>query len=153
MIHCIHLGKLLQPNIQSCMFFCLAGFDLWAVRIGINYKYMPLVAAIIAMKNVTETAYAKIYSATGIELIICFSIYMLNFASRKKLYNGKYWKYAMLFALRLLPYFLLQRILSQSERIMIELIVGKVKRVYGFVNSIGRILSIVVTSIDGAMTL
>ena len=105
------------------------------------------------MKNVTETAYAKIYSATGIELIICFSIYLLNFASRKKLYNGKYWKYAMLFALRLLPYFLLQRILSQSERIMIELIVGKVKRVYGFVNSIGRILSIVVTSIDGAMTL
>jgi len=140
------------------------GFDFWAARARINYKYRALVivtilvavfkpvAAIIAMKNVTETAYARIYSVTGVELICFFSIYLLNFASREKPYNGKYWKYAMLFVLPLIPHFLSQRILSQSDRIMIESMVGKSEAgIYGLANSIGWILSIVVTSIDGVM--
>ena len=139
-------------------------FDFWAARARVNYKYRALViitllvavlkpvTAIIAMSRVTETAYARIYSVTGVEFLCFFSIYVINFASREKLYNGKYWKYAMLFVLPLIPHFLSQRILSQSDRLMIQNMVGDSEAgIYGLANSVGGLLYIVVTSVDSVM--
>ena len=139
-------------------------FDFWAARARVNYKFRALViitllfavmkpvTAIIAMSRVTETAYARIYSVTGVEFLCFFSIYVINFASREKLYNGKYWKYAMLFVLPLIPHFLSQRILSQSDRLMIQNMVGDSEAgIYGLANSVGGLLYIVVTSVDSVM--
>lgn len=159
----LHLPTLAVLCIFVSVLFTTA-FDFWAARARVNYKYRALVivtllvavlkpvTAIIAMSRVTETAHARIYSVTGIEVLCFFAIYVINFASRERPYNGKYWKYAMLFVLPLIPHFLSQRILSQSDRIMIESMIGESEAgIYGLANSIGWILSIVVTSIDGVM--
>ena len=159
----LHLPTLAVLSIFVSVLFTTA-FDFWAARARVNYKYRALVivtllvavlkpvTAIIAMSGVTETAYARIYSVTGVEVLCFFAIYVINFASREKPYNGKYWKYAMLFVLPLIPHFLSQRILSQSDRLMIRSMVGESEAgIYGLANSVGGLLYIVVTSVDGVM--
>lgn len=139
-------------------------FEFWAARARINFKYRALVAvtlltslmkpiiAIIAITQTTETAAARIYSVTGVEVLVFSVIYVINFRSRQSWYHKGYWKYAMIFVLPLIPHFLSQRILSSSDRIMIESMVGKSETgIYGLANSIGAILSIVVTSCDGVL--
>lgn len=139
-------------------------YDFWAARARINYKYRALVAvtlltslmkpliAIIAITQTTETAFARIYSVTGVEVLIFSALYIINFKSGEKWYNKKYWKYAIIFVLPLIPHYLSQRILSSADRIMIERMIGKSETgIYGLANSIGAILSIVVTSCDGVL--
>ena len=139
-------------------------FDFWAARARINYKYRALVAvtlltsmmkpivAIIAMTQTTETAFARIYSVTGVEVLVFSVLYVINFSSKKSWYNKEYWKYGIIFVLPLIPHFLSQRILSSSDRIMIERMIGKSETgIYGLANSIGAILSVVVTSCDGVL--
>ena len=141
-----------------------AAFDFWAARARINYRYRALVAvtlltsllkpiiAFIAITHTTETAFARIFSVTGVEIAFFSVLYFINFKSREKLYNKGYWKYAMIFVLPLIPHFLSQRVLSSSDRIMIESMVGKSETgIYGLANSIGAILSVVVTSCDGVL--
>ena len=139
-------------------------YDFWAARARINYKYRALVAitlltallkpaiALLAMSHTTETAYARIYSITFIEILLFSYFYYINFKPREKWFNSKYWKYAILFVLPLIPHYLSQRILSSSDRIMIDEMVGKSEAgIYGLANSIGSILSVVVTSCDSVL--
>lgn len=139
-------------------------FDFWAARARINYKYRALVAvtlltsilkpviAIIAIKQTVETAYARVFSVTGVEVLVFSVLYIVNFRSKKEVVNKAYWKYAMLFVLPLIPHFLSQRILSSSDRIMIERMIGKSETgIYGLANSIGSMLSVVVLSCDGVL--
>ena len=139
-------------------------FDFWAARARIDYKYRALVGvtlltslmkpivAIIAITQTTETAFARIYSVTGVEVAIFSVLYVINFKSGEKWYNKEYWKYAMIFVLPLIPHYLSQRILSSSDRIMIGRMIGDSETgIYGLANSIGAILQIVVTSCDGVL--
>lgn len=139
-------------------------FDFWAARARISYKYRALVGvtlltslmkpivAIIAITQTTETAFARIYSVTGVEVAIFSVLYVINFKSGEKWYNKEYWKYAMIFVLPLIPHYLSQRILSSSDRIMIGRMIGNSETgIYGLANSIGAILQIVVTSCDGVL--
>ncbi len=139
-------------------------FDFWAARARINYKYRALVAvtlltaimkpimAIVAMSHTEETAMARIYAVTGVEVAIFSIMYIINFRSGERWYNKGYWKYAMVFVLPLIPHYLSQRILSSSDRIMIESMIGKSETgIYGLANSIGAILSVVVVSCDGVL--
>lgn len=139
-------------------------FDFWAARARISYKYRALVAvtlltsvlkpivAIIAISNTSETAMARVYSVTGVELLVFSAMYYMNFKSGKSWYNKEYWRYAIAFVLPLIPHYLSQRILSSSDRIMIESMIGKSETgIYGLANSIGAILTVVVTSCDGVL--
>lgn len=141
-----------------------SAFDFWAARARISYKYRALVVvtlltsamkpilAITAIMQTTETAYARIYAVTVVEIAVYSVLYFINFKSRKKLFNKEYWKYGIVFVLPLIPHFLSQRVLSSSDRIMIERMVGKSEAgIYGLANSIGSILTIVVTSCDGVL--
>lgn len=141
-----------------------AAYDFWGARARIDYKYRALIAvtllssllkpifAIIAIKHTTETAFARIYAVTGVEVLIYSVLFFTNIKSGEKWYNKEYWKYGMIFVLPLIPHFLSQRILSSSDRIMIERMIGVSETgIYGLANSIGAILMIVVTSCDGVL--
>ena len=113
---------------------------------------MKPIVAIIAMTQTTETAFARIYAVTGVEVVIFSVLFFMNVKSGKSWYNKKYWKYGITFVLPLIPHFLSQRILSSSDRIMIERMIGESETgIYGLANSIGAILQIVVTSCDGVL--
>lgn len=71
----------------------------------------------------------------------------------KKLINIKYWKYALVIGLPLIPHVLSQSILTQFDRIMIQSMIGYVESgIYSFIYTISTILSVIQASFNNAWT-
>ena len=139
-------------------------FDFWAAREKMSFRYTGMVIvtiivafvkpvlAILLMRRYGETAYVRIIVATVVELLLYSYMLFKNFSSGEKLYHRVYWKYAITFVLPLIPHYLSQRVLSQSDRIMIGRMIGEGEAaIYGLANSVGLILMIVVTSCDNVI--
>ena len=118
----------------------IPAFEYWSARNRYEYKYKGLLAATI-IYTVLYTAVpimAVTWGSTGVNagsrkitaslivwilFALCFYIY--NFAKGKNFYIKEYWKYAFWFNLPLLPHYLSNIVLNQSDRIMIAKYCGE----------------------------
>jgi O-antigen/teichoic acid export membrane protein len=138
---------------------------LWSAKQRFDYKYkkLVLVTIIISIANpivglflifqLDNGGIARIISIAVVHSIIGGILYITNVIKGKKFYDKIYWKYAFMFNLPLIPHFLSQSILNQSDRIMINLIVGTDKAgIYSLAYSIGMILLFIITSINSTLT-
>ena len=111
-------------------------------RVKYEYKgivYLTLVMAVIRpliaiflVLNAPETAQVEA-RLTGIAIAntAIFSwIIIYIFKNGKKFYDKNNWKYALTFCLPLIPHYLSQTILNQSDRIMISYFVGNSEAAY-----------------------
>ena len=111
---------------------------------------MKPVLGIIAVL-LTNDAYkveARIATLALVELAVGVILYIQIMSRGHEYYNKKYWKYALLINLPLVPHFLSQVILNHSDRIMIQKMVGEsAAGVYSLAYSMAMILSMINTSI------
>lgn len=136
--------------------------DFWSARKRNEFKYATLVKVtmfIVVMKPVlgiiavllTNDAYkveARIATLALVELAVGVILYIQIMSRGHEYYNKKYWKYALLINLPLVPHFLSQVILNHSDRIMIQKMVGEsAAGVYSLAYSMAMILSMINTSI------
>ena len=149
----------LNTPVMVAMFVSIiatCAFELWAYRQRMDYKYIPMVVVtvlvgmlkpitgIIAVLLSENKGEARILSLVAVEAITYLFIYISIFAKNKTFYDKKIWKYAVLFNLPLIPHFLSQSILIQSDRIMIDSICGKsYVGMYGLAYSISMLMSLV----------
>ena len=85
--------------------------------------------------------------------IFYFILYIEIFKIGKKFFSKKYWKYAILFNLPLIPHYLTSIVLNQCDRIMIDKMIGTASAgIYGFAYSIGIIAIFIVDSISHSYT-
>lgn len=129
----------LPTEYMLCMFadmLAAVAFHFWSSYQRVQYTYRKLivvtilnaflrpvlgVAAIFMMEN---NVAARIYSMT-IADVLCFGgFFIAFFVGRHKKISVKYWKYALLYNLPLVPHYLSQIVLNQSDRIMIERLVS-----------------------------
>jgi O-antigen/teichoic acid export membrane protein len=97
-------------------------------------------------------AVARILSNIIIVGILYFFIYIIAFAKGKCFFNKKYWKFGLTMCVPLLPHFLSQTALNQSDRIMISKLVGDDKTaIYSVAYTIAAVISIVITSINNSL--
>lgn len=137
--------------------------QLWMGKQRFEFRYKKVIAvtlltsiaspvlSFILVMNTQEKGYARILG-NSIIIIGCGSIlYLRCLHSGKKLCNKEYWKYALLFNVPLIPYYLSQTIFNQSDRIMISHMVGTDKAaIYGVGYSLALVLSFVLNSINNA---
>lgn len=142
-----------------------AALSLWSARERYEFKYICLVIitivnavlasvlsiiAVVVFDN-DYGAEAKILAHAFVVIIICGSIYLLNFKKGKKFIDSEIWKGAFLFNLPLLPHYLSMMILNQSDRIMISKMVGASEAgIYSVAHSAAMILNILTTSINNS---
>lgn len=91
----------------------------------------PLIAVLLVL-NAPETAQVEA-RLTGIAIAntAVFSWIIIHiFKNGKKFYDTNNWKYALTFCLPLIPHYLSQTILNQSDRIMISCFVGNSEAAY-----------------------
>ena len=152
MMICMFLQILFEPPILY-----------WTARNRFEYKYRsavfvtiaisllnPIVGIVLVKQNNSESA-ALVRAISVTIVTVCFGlIILIGVAKRSRtLFSAKYWKYALAFNLPLIPHFLSQTILNQSDRIMIKHFCGASDAaVYSVAYSVGMAFMILSQAIQ-----
>lgn len=114
-----------------------ASFSLWCVeqRVLYNYKSLVIVTAVVSIANPIvgilfvlisdDKVTARILGLALVEVIAYSGFAVSQMIRGKRLFEKKYWIYALKFNLPLIPHALSQTILSSADRIMIKNMVGE----------------------------
>lgn len=144
-----------QMFAMLVMIWISAVFNLWANDQRVDYKYKALViitllvsiakpvVGIIFVINADDKVTARILGLVLIELIGYSWVSIISFKKGKTFFSGKYWKYAILFNLPLIPHYLSQIVLNSADRIMISNLVGDGEAgIYSLAYSLSSIMTI-----------
>ena len=143
-------------------YFFESAFALWAVyeRFHYHYKYLVLVTiatsvlssafSVIVVFNTQNKGIARIVSTAFFQSAIYAIIYIMIVKKSHKLFNKEYWVYALKFNLPLIPHYLSMTVLGQSDRIMINNMVGSGQAaIYGVAHNISTLMTIITNAISG----
>ena len=95
---------------------------------------------------------ARVLSAAGVNIAVGLIFYVHNFLRGRKFCDREYWRFALAFNLPLIPHYLSQIVLSQSDRLMINAYCGTGKAgIYSVAFSAAMIMNIVVNGINASL--
>ena len=137
---------------------------LWSVRLRYDFKYKEVAIATILFALFTPTfgviavhysihkAYARIVSEAVVQIIFGAYFYFINCKRGEFRYNLIFAKFGVLFNLPLIPHYFSEYILNQSDRIMIQKLVGYSEAgLYSVAYSASMALNIISNSINQAL--
>lgn len=140
-------------------------YNFWSASERYDYKYRKLIfttvlialgspiLGLIAVLNTSYKAEARILSYVFIQVCIGLIFYILNFVRGKTLFDKKYWKYAMVLNVPLIPHYLSASVLNQSDRIMINSMIGTGQAaIYSVAYSVASMMTIITTAIKNTYT-
>lgn len=146
---------------------CLATttIDLWLQRQRTDYKYQKLVFLTLLMSILRPAicialihyfpkskVEVRILGDTSIVLVVGIILYVVLMRSGKVFCTPEIWKELIIYALPLIPHYLSQRILSQSDRLMIQRYCGsEAAGIYSLAYSVGMLISMLNSALDSAM--
>ena len=111
-------------------------FNFWAAEQRVELKFQQLVlltlvvslakpvVGIFLVLHAEDKVTARILGIAIVELALYAGLFIAKFRNGGSFYSGKYWRYALLFNLPLLPHYLSQTVLNSADRIMIRDMVG-----------------------------
>lgn len=137
-----------------------AAFNFWATEQRNEYKYHKLVGitllasiaqpalAILFIFHASDKVTARILAVMLVQLISYSGCAFVQLKTGKKIFSAKFWRYALSFNLPLVPHYLSQIVLNNSDRIMIGNMVGADKAgIYSLAYSLSMIMVIFNTAI------
>lgn len=141
-------------------------YHFWSTGQRVDFKYRKLV--IVTMLNAilrpgmgivmiyvfpNHRLEARIFSMVAMDAIIFAPFFFGIFRKGLGVFSTKYWKYALAFNLPLVPHYLSQIVLNQSDRIMIKSMQGSdVAGIYSLAYSVASIMTIVNTAVINTLT-
>lgn len=146
-------------------FITVPAWGFFLAQEKFDYKYIkPLIITIITFIlnpiigiigiNLfpNNKAVAKVIFC-GLPTVIANTVILISiFKKGKCFYNKKYWKYALSFNIPLLPHYLSGIILAQSDRIMIQKMIGdSAAGIYGVSYNLSQVIQGVFTGINAAL--
>lgn len=143
----------------------LPAYNFWAAGERYDYKYRKLiittlvialgspVLGLIAVVNTSYKAEARVLSYVFVQACVGLIFYIYNLYKGKHLFSKKYWKYALVLNIPLIPHYLSSSILNQADRIMINNMVGTGEAaIYSVAYNIASIMTIITTAIKNTYT-
>lgn len=156
----------LSSFLMAVMFVQLLlnpSLNLWTNRQRFDYRYRWPVAvtlistlanpviAVIAVLNTQYVAEARILSSALVQCVFGLGCAVLLFARGKTFFRKDYWRFALGFNLPLLPYYLSQSLLHQSDRIMINFYSGSGHAaVYSVAYTAGTLMLLLTSAVNGS---
>ena len=157
----------LSTNLTLLLFlnvFFMNAISFWSIEKRYEYKYKSVVLVTILLSiistimgvlvviNTELKGIGRILSIAITQIIIGIIIYIYNIKCGKKMIGREYVKFALVFNLPLIPHYLSIYILEQSDKIMIQKMVGtSALGIYSVVYSIGNTINIVTNSLNQAI--
>lgn len=158
----------LQPVLMFAMgleLLFMPALEFWSTKQRFDFKYKKYVAVSILMTIISlgggviavlSTSYkveARVYTDVLSKVLFSAFFFCLIFKRGKKFYSLEYWKYALAFNLTLIPHYLSNYVLSQSDRIMIGKMIGTDKAAfYSVAYTISMMMILIVNAINGSLT-
>lgn len=137
----------------------------WTMKQRYEYKYRLLVVVtllfaicnplvgLIAVFNTTEKGYARCLSVSLVTVAFSLVFYIYNYVKGKKFFNKQYWLFALKFNIPLVPHYLSQIVLAQSDRIMISNYCNtSAVAIYSLSYNIGTVMNLIVNSVTTSFT-
>mgnify|MGYP002545821332 CR=1 FL=1 len=156
----------LSTVIMLAMFLEMAmtpALGLWSGKKRFEYRYREVIGitllmsfanpviGVAAVMMTEDKGVTKILASAVVNSAFCFLIFVRNLWRGKKLYVKEYWKYAVSFNLPLIPYYLSQIVFNQSDRIMINSMVGTDKAaIYSVVYNCSTVITFAINAINNA---
>ena len=138
--------------------------QFWSVRQRYDFKYKNVVIATIALaianpllgivlvSMAENKSLARIISLVVVQVCFGALFYIINLKKGRYIFKKDYMKFAVLFNIPLIPHYFSEYILNQSDRIMIQKIVGySAAGIYSVAYSAGMVLQIISNSVNQAL--
>lgn len=158
----------LPPVLIAAMFLelmLMPAFEFWAAKERFDYKYqkfvaisllmtvLSLVGGVIAVINSSEKVEARVFSDVLAHAIFAITLFVIIFIQGKQIFARKYWVYNLKFNIPLLPHYLSNYVLNQSDRLMIGKMIGNDKAAYYSVAyTVSMIMLLVTSAINNSLT-
>ncbi len=158
----------LSPQLMSAMFIellIMPAYEFWASKSRFEYKYKKVVFASIWMSvssvifgtisvlNSSNRVAARVGTDVFAKATVAVPLFILIIFKGRDLFDKKFWKYNFLFNIPLIPHYLSNYVLNQSDRLMISRMVGTAQAAYYSVAyTIATMMNLVVTAINNALT-
>ena len=153
----VTVGIFIQIYFQAAMSF-------WIIRERYDYKYKTVVKStiVLALLNLflgvifvllaRDKGTARIVSCILAYVIVGCFMYILNYTRANKKYDSEKAGFALKFNLPLIPHYLSTYILEQSDRIMIQKIIGTAAvGLYNVAYNAGMVMKLISESINSAL--
>lgn len=154
-----------QMLAMMLMIWTSTSFTFWMTTQRNQFRYHKLVLVtlivsiakpalgILFVLNAEDKVTARILGLALVEVIAYSGFFVIQMMRGKKFYSGKFWKYAVLFNIPLIPHYLSNSILGSSDRIMIQNMVGVSEAgIYSLAYSISQIMQLVNDSLNKTMS-
>lgn len=143
-----------------------AAYQFWSNRERVNYRYKKLVVLTIAYVVLrpllgvlcvlqVDGQYqveARVLTTLLVNMALFTGLYIVIAKKGKQFFHKGYWLYALKFNIPLLPHYLSQVVLNQSDRLMINHICGPTETAYYTVAyTIAMVLQILNNSVSSTM--
>lgn len=149
-----------QMLAMLVMVWTSAVFHFWAAEQRVLYKYQKLVlvtllvsaakpaVGILFVVLAEDKVTARILGLVLVELIGYIGLYISQMRRGKVFFSKRFWKYALLYNLPLVPHYLSQTVLNSADRIMIKDITGESDAgLYSLAYSISLIMTLLNTAL------
>lgn len=147
-----------------CIYFQMV-IQLWSARQRFEYRYKGLIIVTFIFSLIIPTvgiSLCYLFDQSEMGLIIGYTLanfligsvlLFMSISKSKKICCVAFWKYALLFNLPLIPHYLSNIILGQSDRLMISYFCGDYYAgLYTLAYQVSLIMSIVSNGIENAIT-
>lgn len=150
-----------QMLAMLVMIWATSVFNFWAAeqRVIFSYKKLVFITILVSLAkpfvgiffvlHAEDKVTARILGLVIVELVGYTGLFVSQMVKGKKFYSGRFWKYALLYNLPLVPHYLSQTVLSSADRIMIDKMVGKdAAGIYSLAYSISLIMTLFNTALS-----
>lgn len=143
----------------------MPALELWSSQQRFDYKYKKYVVLTMAMSVISvlggafavlNTSYkieARVFSDVMAKAVFSGILFVMIFFIGKCFYSKEYWKYSIRFNLPLIPHYLSNYVLNQSDRVMIGRMVGNSQAAYYSVAyTISTVMVLITNAINSSLT-
>lgn len=158
----------LPPILMAAMFVGLTlmpALEFWAAKERFDFKYIKYVAVslsmtilslgggVLAVINTSYKVEARVFTDVASKAIFAGVLFIILFIRGKKIFVKEYWIYALKFNIPLLPHYLSNYVLNQSDRIMIGRMIGNDKAAfYSVAYTISTMMLLITSAINNSLT-
>lgn len=143
-----------------------AAYQFWSNRERVYYRYKKLViltltyvilrpvmgVLLVLQAETGRQVEARVLATVGVNVVLFSGLYFSIFRKGQLFFDKQYWLYALRFNIPLLPHYLSQIVLNQSDRLMINRICGPQETAYYSVAyTIAMVLQILNNSVSATM--
>lgn len=149
-----------QMLAMLIMIWTTAAFGFWSGEQRVEQRYRGLVAVtvivsvakpvigIIFVLHAEDKVTARILGLALVEIIAYTGMFFKQMRQGKCFFSRRFWKYALMFNLPLIPHYLSMSVLSSADRIMISRMVGDAEAgIYNLAYSVSLIMTMFNTAL------